>query len=194
MTGPVRGADDKEPLIPAKRGAGRTRDAGVQLRRPHGDGWTARKKRRFLEVLRATCNVQEAVRSAGMSSSGLYSARKADPEFAAGWAEALEHGYCELEMMLLRQSLHGSQTTETIDDGGKGGGRRTKTVHSFPHLTALRLLLAHKNSVHSYRAERGIEHPGGEAVRTEIQRKIEEMRMRSGGVTGDDNKKADDDA
>ena len=179
-----KGAGDGEKLRPARRGSRGNRDAGPQMRRPHRDGWTERKKKTFLDVLKATCNVQEAVRSVGMSSSGLYSLRDNDPAFRAGWKEALEQGYMELELHLLSQSLFGVKTTETIDDGKEGGAKRTKTVHSFPHLVAVRLLLAHKDTVQKYRAEQGIERPGSDAVREEIQRRIAGMRGRGDDEEG----------
>ena len=165
-------------MRPAKRGTAGKRNMGKQLRRPHRDGWTAKAKKEFLNVLKATCNVQEAVRSVGMSSAGVYYQRQHDPAFAAGWAEALEQGYAELEMHLLRQSIFGCETTEIVDDGKDDGARKTKTVHSYPHLIAFRLLLAHKSAVQEYRQERGIERPGGDAIRAEIQEKLAHVRHR----------------
>lgn len=176
-----KGAGNKEPLMPAKRGAAGKCNMGMQLRRPHRDGWTAKNKKRFLEVLKATCNVQEATRSVGLSNAGVYYQRQHDPAFAAGWAEALEQGYAELEMHLLRQSIFGSETTETVDDGKEGGVVKTKKVHSYPHAIALRLMLAHKDSVESYRDAQGIERPGSEAIRAEIQERLAQVRERSGG-------------
>lgn len=118
----------------------------VQYYRPRKTGWTTRKMARFLTALRATSNVTEAARAVKMDVSGAYGLRKKDATFAAGWAEALEQGYAELEMLLLRQSIHGSETTEMVDDGNEEGRKRTKTVHSYPHSMALRLLMAHKGT------------------------------------------------
>lgn len=167
-----------EDMQPARRGSKGRRDDGAQLRRRRGDGWTAKKKARFLEVLRATCNVQEGLRTVGMGHSGVYHLRKQDPQFAAAWGEAIEQGYAELEMHLLHQSLFGAKTTEVIDDGTGDGPKRTKTVHGFPHVIALRLLLAHKDKVHAYRAGQGIERPGSDRVRAEIQEKLARVRAR----------------
>lgn len=172
-------------LTRVRRGDGRVTPA---LRKARRDGWTMKRRARFLEVLRESCNVREAVRAAGMSDVSVYGLRKRDPAFAAEWAEALEQGYAELEMALLRQAIHGSETTETVDDGGKTGARRTKTVHSYPHAMALRLLLAHRAQVSAYRDAQGIAREGGEAVRDEIQRRIAETRerMRGGAADGGD--------
>lgn len=124
-----------------------------------------------------------------MGMSGAYDLRRRDPAFGAEWNEALEQGYAELEMLLLRQSIHGSETTETLDDEGGGGRKRVKTVHSYPHAIALRLLFAHKGAVDAFRSERGIDRPGSEDVRAEIQRRIEALRSPPPdgvGVHGDD--------
>ncbi|MBP6029939.1 MAG: hypothetical protein KA533_00765 [Sphingobium sp.] len=152
----------------------------VQYYRPRKTGWTTRKMARFLTALRATSNVTEAARAVKMDVSGAYGLRKKDATFAAGWAEALEQGYAELEMLLLRQSIHGSETTEMVDDGNEEGRKRTKTVHSYPHSMALRLLMAHKGTVEAFRAEQGIERPGSEELRAEIHAKIAAMRSQSG--------------
>lgn len=156
----------------------------VQRRTPRKTGWTKARRTRFLLLLKESCNVTDSVRAVGLTLPAAYALRKRDPEFAAGWAEALEQGYAELEMHLLRQSIFGSQTTETIDDGDEKGKRKTKTVHSYPHVTALRLLLAHKNSVQAYRNEQGIERPGSGGVREEIQRRIAAVRARGGEDPG----------
>ncbi len=159
--------------------------ARAQYYRPRKTSWTDKKKAQFLDVLRATSNVTEACRVVKMDVSGVYTLRRKDPAFAAGWAEALEQGYAELEMLLLRQSIHGSEITEQVDDGSESGKKRTKTVHSYPHSMALRLLMAHKGSVDAYRAEQGIDRPGSDALHAEIRAKIALVRARSDGNGSD---------
>lgn len=157
-------------------------DAVVPQRAPvRRDGWTARRRAKFLATLKDSCNVKLAARAVRLSVTGAYDLRRRDKGFAAEWAEALEQGYAELEMHLLRQSIFGSETTETVDDGKEDGVIKTKKVHSYPHATALRLMLAHKDSVESYRDAQGIERPGSEAIRMEIQEKLAQVRERSGG-------------
>lgn len=161
-------------------GLGRVRrksGVGPVRRKTRHDGWTQEKRALFLDELKAGCNVREAVRAAGMSDVSAYGLRKRDPAFAAEWAEALEQGYAELEMALLRQAIHGSATTETVEDGASGA-RRTRTVHSYPHAMALRLLLAHRAQVAAYRDAQGIDRCGTEAVRAEIQQRLAETRAR----------------
>lgn len=150
----------------------------TQYYRPRRSSWTDKKMAKFLDVLRVTSNVTEAARAVKMDISGAYALRKRDATFAAGWAEALEQGYAELEMLLLRQSIHGSERTEQVDDGIEGGKKRTKTVHSYPHAMAIRLLMAHRGAVAAYRAEQGIDRPGNDTLHAEIHAKIALVRAR----------------
>jgi hypothetical protein len=154
------------------------------------DGWTLRRRTKFLDVLKATSNVTEAARAVRLSVTGAYDLRRRDKTFADQWMEALEQGYAELELALLRQALHGSEVTETLDDGKGEGPKRVKTVHSYPHAMGLRLLMSHRDSIAAFRAEQGIERPGSDAVREEIQRRIAGMRERrqdeEGGSGSDD--------
>lgn len=155
--------------------------ARAQMRRWRKKIWTVKRKAEFLDVLKATCNVQEACRAVDMSKCGVYALRRRDAGFAAAWKEAVEQGYSELEMLLLRQSIHGVETTETLDDGQPDGRKRVKTVHSYPHAIALRLFLAHRQNVDAYREEQGIERPGSDTVRAEIERRFAAMRAGDGG-------------
>lgn len=179
------------------KGGGRRKSAGLVLQRGVSGGvqrrkqkrtrWTAKRQAQFIEELQASCNVMEAARRVGVHPGQIYAYRRRDPAFAAQWAEALEQGYAELEMLLLRQAIHGTETTETVEEGE--GGRRTKRVHSFPHAVALRLLLAHRGTVDAYRAEKGRRadegEPGGADVRSEIQRRIAAMRPDAAGGAED---------
>ena len=159
-----------------QRGTCAGRKIGVQLRRQRRDGWTLKRRALFLSVLQESCNVQEASRVAGITSGRAYDLRARDPGFAAQWAEALEQGYAELEMTLLRQAIHGTETTEIVDDGKGEGVQRVKKVHSYPHAVALRLFLAHKGAVSAFREEHGISRPGSDEVRAEIEQRIAAMR------------------
>lgn len=172
-----QGGDPPPDLTMAgiKRGAMKGR---AQKRRMPRVGWTMKRRALFLEALSESCNVLEACRAAGISKNNAYALRRRDPSFADEWAQALEQGYAELEMMLLRQSIFGSTTTETVEDGTETGRARIKTVHSYPHTTALRLLLAHRRGVEAFRDSQGIERPGSAAVREDIMRRIEEVRER----------------
>lgn len=157
--------------------------AGPQIARTRVDGWNRDRKERFLAALRETCNVYESVARVGMAASGLYALRRRDPQFAEAWAQALEESYAELEMLLLRQALHGTERIERSDDGK--GGERVKTVKSHPHGMAIRLLLAHRQSVDAFRAEQGIDRPGSDAVKERILTGIAQARSRITQSEGD---------
>lgn len=149
-------------------------------------GWSEADKSRFLDVLQTTSNVSEAVRSIGKTSAGAYDLKNRDAQFARRWMQALEHGYCELEMLLLRHALNGSERIETVEgEGSKDGDanefRRTKTIHSYPYGMAIRLVMAHRKSVEEFRLAQGIDRPGSDEVRDEIYARLALARKRGGG-------------
>lgn len=184
-----------EPSLTVRRQTRGASGSQPQKHRKRVDGWTAQRRARFLETLSESCNVAEACRTVGMSKKSVYMLRQRDPAFAAEWAGALEQGYAELEMMLLGQAIFGSTMTETVDDGGEPGRTRVKTVHSFPHTIALRLLLAHRSGVDAFRDSQGIERPGSAEVREDIMRRIEEVRerLRQRAAEAEDGPDGDDD-
>lgn len=77
----------------------------LQKWKPRPIKFTAERKAIYLEHFAATCDADEAARLAGVGDSTVYTHRKQDPEFAAGWAEALDAGYRNLEAELARQRL-----------------------------------------------------------------------------------------
>jgi hypothetical protein len=129
--------------------------------------WTKAKEAIFFEALAATANVAHSARAAG-----AYLRKKRDPAFAAAWREALEVGFAELELQLLRHSLNGCERTETVVDGASGEVKQIKTVHSFPHVLAFRLFVLHQAEVARYRqfeaAAQGGDGTAAERVRAEM--------------------------
>jgi hypothetical protein len=173
-------ADGAGGLVPG-RGKGRlgaTGRTGVQLRARRRDGWTAERVARFLAVLEATCNVSEACRAVGIGARAAYSLRQRDATFAADWQAALARGYEELEMLLLRQSLFGLERTETVRDGAEGDVKATKTVHSYSPQMALRLLLAHRDTVGRHHEAAGTERPDSDAVIERVRAELARVRTR----------------
>ncbi|TKD51663.1 hypothetical protein [Sphingomonas baiyangensis] len=81
-------------------------------RRAARPGWTMRRRKRFLEMLAATCNVRRAAAAAGVAPSGAYALRQRDEVFAALWQEALEAGYDRLEHAVLERALIGVNAIE----------------------------------------------------------------------------------
>jgi hypothetical protein len=147
-------------------------------------GWTDECKAVFLDTLRATSNVSKAAEAAGMNGTrSAYELRRRDPAFAQGWMEALEQGYSELELLLLRHALYGSEQQETVeetgtptDDGGKSV-LRVKTVRAYPHSMALQLLAAHGKTVAAYREARS-QTDDEEALRRDLYDRLDRMRNR----------------
>ena len=68
---------------------------------------TDRAKEKFLEVVRATCNVSEAARAIGMARRSLYDARARDSEFAQLWDVAVEEASDRLEGEAWRRAVEG---------------------------------------------------------------------------------------
>lgn len=81
-------------------------------------GWTRTRRKRFLDMLAATCNVRIAVEAAGLAPGSAYALRRRDPIFAGLWKEALAIGYERLEETLLQRALEGVNAIE-IDAAGE---------------------------------------------------------------------------
>ena len=61
----------------------------------------------FLDSLRVTGNVSAAARLVGRSRASLYRMRRADPDFASAWQDALEEAVDWLELEALRRAVEG---------------------------------------------------------------------------------------
>lgn len=66
------------------------------------------KRATFLEALRNTCNVAHSARVAGISRKTAYEWKKAEPQFAAKVADAIQDGVSELERNAHERALSGS--------------------------------------------------------------------------------------
>lgn len=93
-------------------------------------GWTAARRRAFLDHLAQHCNVAAACRAVGMDSSSAYHLRRRDAGFAAQWREALEINYERLEAALLRYSIDslGSERDLVEDSEAPGEGRAVRAT------------------------------------------------------------------
>jgi hypothetical protein len=78
---------------------------GWQLRRMRQLVFTEERKQLFLEHFAGTCDAVAAAEAAGVTKSCVYKAAQRDPEFRAGWEEALAIGYASLEAEAVRQRL-----------------------------------------------------------------------------------------
>lgn len=77
----------------------------IQRKAPRKNGWTVKRRQRFLEVLGETCNIRAAARAVDSDPAYLFRLRKSDVEFGRLWAEALEDGAERLREELLAQQL-----------------------------------------------------------------------------------------
>jgi len=68
---------------------------------------TAKKKKDFLDLLAQTGNVSQSAEAVGTTRYTVYRARKADPEFAAAWDEAVEVAVIALEDEARRRAYEG---------------------------------------------------------------------------------------
>ena len=131
------------------------RDAGLP------EGW----QDVFLAALASTSNVAASAREAQVPPARAYEARRGDPAFFARWQAALCEGYDHLEMQLLQRLRDG----EIKPASGAKRGTRT-----FDNATALRLLIAHRETAARQRA---IASDGNaETVLAAIDAKIEALR------------------
>lgn len=150
---------------------------GPQVKAVRKNGWTPARRTLFMETLAATCNVSEAARVAGKNLSSAYYQRRRDPAFAREWGQALSVGYGELEALLLRQSLFGSEQEDvTLDGEGVVKSRKIRRGH--PHVVGVRLLLAHRGAAEAARAQEMREQPDGEDAIERLRAALREVRGR----------------
>lgn len=121
----------------------------------------------FLAELAVTSNVSAAARKAKVASTTVYDARRASAEFNRKWLQALCEGYDHLELELLLRLRTGELKPAA---GAKRGTR------SFDNGTALRLLIAHRQSAARQRAIR--DDQDSETILASINAKLEKMRER----------------
>jgi hypothetical protein len=162
-------------LEPARRAvAGK---AQLQMRRPRKDGWTREQETLFLQTLATTCNTSEAARVAGVCRTSAYDRRQRNRRFAADWERAMDIGYAEIEAMLMREALFGSESEEILLDGeGAVKSRKVRRGHDLK--LALQLLTRHRDRVLAYRASAAKERPDSPAVVRRMRRARDDVERR----------------
>jgi len=125
------------------------------------DGW----REVFLDTLSRTSNVTGAARAAKVRTNLVYRTRRAEPDFAKAWFEALCDGYDALELELLRRLRMG-------DIENPNAKRKRK----FDNATSFRLLAAHRETVGKTRATQ--EQVDEEDIIASINAKLDLMRER----------------
>lgn len=122
-------------------------------------------RRVFLAALASTSNVTASAKEAAVPTSRAYDARRKDPLFYRAWQEALCEGYEHLEMALLQRLREGEV---------KPAAGAKKGVRVFDNATALRLLVAHRDSVTRQQAIR--DHQDSGAILERINLRIDRIR------------------
>jgi hypothetical protein len=156
--------------------AGQAKDEPRKPKKP-AQRWTAGREDMFFIELATTANVTRSAAKAGFCKQAVHVRRARDPEFAARWQRALAIGYEELEMLLLRQSLEGSERTEVVCDGD-GAVTQTKTVRDFDRRTALRLLQGHRESIERMRSMEALRDGGDPQLVVRIRAELAQVRGR----------------
>jgi hypothetical protein len=101
---PPRGWGHLDGVELAVRGTGGALGRRVQIARAGPREWSPAVERRFLDALRATCNVKAALAEVGRSKGSAYQHRKRWPAFAGKWDAALGEAFTALEFALLQNA------------------------------------------------------------------------------------------
>jgi hypothetical protein len=119
----------------------------VQKRKPRAHEWTKAKRARFLDVLAATCNVEEAARSVKMTARSARGVRRRDGEFAILWAEAFALGEDRL-----REELVGVLLGQVSSGNNPSAERTPVAPGSFDQALAIKVLQLRARGAPSLRA------------------------------------------
>lgn len=141
-----------------------TRSSSATARSPSFAQWS----RTFLAHLAESSNVRASARKAGISKTTAYETRRKDAQFNRAWQEALYEGYQHLEMETLQRLRSGQLKPKNEDQ---------RRVRTFENSTAIRLLLAHRQSAARQEAIR--DNRDADAILASIDAKLDRMRERS---------------
>lgn len=108
---------------------------------------TDRVKEKFLTVLRQTCNVSEAARSAGIGRRTAYEWRDSDEAFAADWEDAEQEAADNLEREAWRRGVEGVDKPVTYQ------GEITATFKEYSDRMLELLLKGHRPEKYKDRRE-----------------------------------------
>jgi hypothetical protein len=94
------------------------------------DGFTPKRRRKFLRTLAKTGCVRDACRRAEISDSAAYKARRRDAEFSALWDTALSKAGSDLEILAWQRAVEGVEE-DVIAYGKVIGTRRKRDANLF---------------------------------------------------------------
>ena len=117
--------DEEDDPLAAAGDASRASDPSTRH-----DGFTPKRRRKFIKALRKTGCVRDACRVAGVSDSAAYKARRRDSVFRAQWATALSRAGGDLELLAWQRAVEGVEE-DVIAYGKVIGHRRRHDAHLF---------------------------------------------------------------
>lgn len=120
------------------------RMAVQKARAERRDGWSAAKRRAFLDTLAATCNIRAAARAVSMSVSGAYQLAYRDAQFRAEWRAALGLAYHRLEQEMLERALIGEARMQDAVDRADSAEAALDLLSRHPMRTAETLYRNHR--------------------------------------------------
>ncbi len=112
-------------------------------RRIKTHGWTEARRREFLQLVAASCNIEASCAAVEMTKNGFYALRARDPAFSEQFRIAMLAGYERLETELLRKAIATVEDGPICDDG-----RGEATAGQLTIDQAIRLLDRHKATLH----------------------------------------------
>jgi hypothetical protein len=119
---------------------------------------TDAREQKFLDLLRATCNVSESARTAGICRRTAYEWREADTVFAAKWAEAEAEAADALEREAWRRGVEGTDRPITYQ------GEITGSYKEYSDRMLELLLKAHKPEKYKERVSNEHSGPDGKSL------------------------------
>jgi len=137
-----------------------TDETGGAAERPRRFGAPKNWREQFLACLAETSNVTAAAQCADISLSCVYRTKREDAGFAEAWLVALCEGYDHLEMELLLRL--------------RTGESRDMPANKYDNATALRLLLAHKDTRIRFQARQ--DNVTAEEIRAMLDAKLARLR------------------
>lgn len=117
-------------------------------------------REKFLACLAETSNVTASAECAEISLSWVYKTKREDRAFGEAWLAALCEGYDHLELELLCRLRHGEA--------------RDVPAIKYDNATALRLLLAHRNTRAAYEARN--DNVTADEIRASLDAKLARLR------------------